>query len=167
MSSRKDLDNGTLIRTGAPIYSVVIADGRKDDEGKVPLGLMSGKALIEVSKVLLHGEKKYGRHNWRKGIEWQRLLNAAMRHVVAFNDGEDKDEETGLSHIAHAICALMFLLEEEETRRDLDDRYKVGTKVDVDTVTVPAFSYSTTTTIVDTTNIPAAPVFIGVTKEME
>jgi hypothetical protein len=47
-----------------------------------------------------------------------------MRHLHAFNDGEDKDPESGLSHLAHASCCLMFLLEFEKTHQELDDRYK-------------------------------------------
>ena len=40
------------------------------------------------------------------------------------NDGEDKDPESGLSHLAHAACCIMFLLEFEKTHPELDDRYK-------------------------------------------
>ena len=54
-----------------------------------------------------------------------RPLAAAMRHIMAFNDGEDKDPESGLSHLAHAACCIMFLLEFEKTHPELDDRYKV------------------------------------------
>lgn len=104
--------------------AVCICEGIKNDYGKPPVGLLSTAALIEMSKVLAYGEGHYGRHNWRKGIAWQRLINAALRHILAFNGGEDKDEATGISHIAHAMCMLMFLLEEEQTRVDLDDRYK-------------------------------------------
>jgi len=47
---------------------------------------------------------------------------------MAFNDGEDKDPESGLSHLAHSLCCLMFLLEFEKTHPELDDRYKVTKK---------------------------------------
>jgi hypothetical protein len=47
-----------------------------------------------------------------------------MRHIMAFNDGEDKDPESGLSHLAHAACCIMFLLEFEKTHQELDDRFK-------------------------------------------
>jgi hypothetical protein len=74
--------------------------------------------------VLKFGADKYAEHNWRKGFAWSRPLAAAMRHLTAFNDGEDKDPESGLSHLAHAACCIMFLLEFEKTHKELDDRYR-------------------------------------------
>lgn len=99
----------------------------KHDSGKPPMSLLSTKALVEVAKVLDFGCQKYSEHNWRKGFKWSRLLDAAQRHVTSFIDGESKDPETGLSHIAHAMCMLMFLLEHEQTHPELDDRYKNDT----------------------------------------
>ena len=98
-------------------------EGAKGDGGKFPLGLIPRYPLEQVAAVLGFGEVKYGRHNWRKGILVQRNLNAALRHVVAYNEGEDLDPESGLSHLAHAICCLMFALETAKVRPDLDDRY--------------------------------------------
>lgn len=100
------------------------AKGLKFDDGKAPLDLLSPKAMTEVAKVMAFGAKKYDKHNWRNGLAWSRLVGAALRHIEAFNDGQDKDPETGLSHIAHASCCLMFLLEYEQTHPELDDRYK-------------------------------------------
>jgi hypothetical protein len=80
--------------------------------------------MNQTAAVLKFGAIKYAEHNWRKGFAWSRPLAAAMRHILAFNAGEDKDPESGLSHLAHAACCIMFLLEFEKTHRELDDRYK-------------------------------------------
>lgn len=96
----------------------------KFDEGKLPLHLLSTEAMNQTAAVLAFGADKYAAHNWRKGFAWSRPLAAAMRHITAFNAGEDKDPESGLSHLAHAACCIMFLLEFEKTHRELDDRYK-------------------------------------------
>jgi len=96
----------------------------KFDQDKLPLNLLSTEALNQISAVLKFGAQKYAEHNWRKGFTWSRPLAAAMRHITAFNNGEDKDPESGLSHLAHAGCCIMFLLEFEKTHRELDDRYK-------------------------------------------
>ena len=40
----------------------------------------------------------------------ERYYDAAMRHLYAWFNGEPKDIETGESHLAHAICCLLFLL---------------------------------------------------------
>jgi len=99
--------------------------GQKADTGKPPMSLLDRRALEEIAQVLAFGAGKYDAHNWRKGIRFTRLTDAALRHLMAFVDGENKDPETGLSHVAHASCCLMFLLWMEKNRPDLDDRFKV------------------------------------------
>lgn len=96
----------------------------KNDQDKIRLELLSPVALVEISKVLTFGSKKYADHNWRKGFKWSRLLGASLRHILSFLGGEDKDPETGLSHLAHAGCCIMFLLEHESLHKALDDRHK-------------------------------------------
>lgn len=98
--------------------------GTKYDDGKPMMSLLDPLALTEIAKVLTFGCEKYQPHNWRKGFAWSRLLDAALRHIFAFVSGEDKDPETGYSHIAHACCCLIFLLNHEQTKKELDDRYK-------------------------------------------
>jgi hypothetical protein len=96
----------------------------KHDNDKPPMNLLSREALEQTAMVMGFGKEKYAAHNWRKGFAWSRPLSAAMRHIMAFNDGEDKDPESGLSHLAHAACCIMFLLEFEKTHKHLDDRFK-------------------------------------------
>ncbi len=103
----------------------------KHDEEKVRLDLLSPIALNEIAKVLTFGAKKYSDHNWRNGFKWSRLLGATLRHIFAFIGGQDKDPETGLSHLAHAGSCIMFLLEHESTHKDLDDRYHPSVKLNV------------------------------------
>jgi hypothetical protein len=95
----------------------------KHDENKPRFELISPIALTKIALVLTEGAKKYDDHNWRKGFKWSRLIGAAFRHLTAFMAGQDKDPETKLSHLAHAACCIMFLLEHEETHKELDDRY--------------------------------------------
>ena len=97
----------------------------KHDKEKVRLELLSPIAINEIAKVLTFGANKYSPNNWRKGFVWSRLLGAALRHILAFMSGQDKDPETGLSHLAHAGCCIMFLLEHEVMHKELDDRYKL------------------------------------------
>lgn len=96
----------------------------KFDTNKLPLNLLSTEAMNQTAAVLKFGAIKYAEHNWRNGFQWSRPLAAAMRHITAFNDGENTDPESGLSHLAHAACCIMFLLEFEKTHQELDDRYK-------------------------------------------
>jgi hypothetical protein len=95
----------------------------KHDNGKPRMDLLDQHALHEISRVLGYGTQKYAAHDWRQGLQYSRLIGAALRHLHAFNDGEDKDSESGLSHVAHAGCCIMFLLWMEQNRKDLDDRW--------------------------------------------
>lgn len=96
----------------------------KHDGGKPMMGLISSKFLIGLAKVLTFGAGKYAAHNWRKGFVLSRPYDALQRHLTAWNDGEDLDPESGLNHLDHAACELMFLRELAETHPELDDRYK-------------------------------------------
>lgn len=96
----------------------------KYDAHKPPMDLIPHEAMAGVSQVLDFGRHKYAAHNWRKGFQWGRLAGAALRHVFAWLGGEDKDPESGLSHIDHALCCLMFLSAHEKARLGEDDRYK-------------------------------------------
>lgn len=100
------------------------ASGVKHDQGKPRLGLIATKFLWGLARVLTFGAIKYEAHNWRKGFAYSRLYDALQRHLTAWNDGEDLDPESGLNHLDHAACELMFLREMVEARPDLDDRYK-------------------------------------------
>lgn len=115
-----------MIRSGKKLETIQKAAGTalKFDQDKLPLHLLSTEAMNQTAAVLAFGAQKYAEHNWRNGFAWSRPLSAAMRHITAFNAGEDTDPESGLSHLAHAACCIMFLLEFEKTHQDLDDRYK-------------------------------------------
>lgn len=102
--------------------------GVKFDNGKVPLELLPALPLIKIGQVLEFGAKKYNDHNWRKGMKWSRVAGAALRHFLAWLNGEDTDPESGLSHLAHCACCLLFLLEYEKTKPELDDRWKNESK---------------------------------------
>lgn len=83
----------------------------KFDDGKVDWSLVPFKALEGMVKVLEFGSKKYAAHNWRQGngFKFTRILNSLMRHIFAYAGGEDLDPESGLNHIWHAQCNLLFL----------------------------------------------------------
>ena len=88
--------------------------GKKWDEEKPKLHLLPPKSILEIGRVLTYGAEKYDEENWRKLDNLQdRYTSAALRHIFAHIDGEEKDEETQLSHLAHAMCCLLFKLEIE------------------------------------------------------
>lgn len=98
--------------------------GVKHDGEKADMSLLSSIAILKVAQVMTFGKRKYSANNWRGGIVYSRLLAAALRHIFSYLGGESKDPETGYSHLAHAMCCLMMVLEFEETQPQLDDRFK-------------------------------------------
>ena len=101
--------------------------GIKNDQEKPPLSLLPVQAVEAVGRGLAFGAKKYGKHNWRGGMDHTRLSSAALRHIFAYIDGENLDTETNEEHIAHAICGLLFLLESRIKGYGRDDRHCAGT----------------------------------------
>lgn len=89
-----------------------MSQGIKFDHDKPDYSLMPFGALDEVAKVLTYGAKKYDRHNW-KHVEAIRYQAALMRHFSAYMQGEANDPETGISHLAHMACSVMFLLQKD------------------------------------------------------
>lgn len=98
--------------------------GIKYDSDKPDMSLLSPLAITYLAKVLTFGAKKYSANNWRKGIDQSRLISAALRHIIAFQAGQDSDPETGLPHMAHAMCCCMFSIELMNSAIDIDTRFK-------------------------------------------
>jgi Domain of unknown function (DUF5664) len=85
--------------------------GDKHDAGKEPWSLVPFGPLRDVVRVLGFGASKYGAHNWRGVSDARgRYFAAAQRHMVAWWTGEVTDAESGLPHLAHAVCCLLFLM---------------------------------------------------------
>jgi hypothetical protein len=90
--------------------------GVKHDGGKPPMGLLPASALREVAEVLDFGAQKYSPNNWRHVRPGHRYLDASLRHLFAYSEGEDIDHGpggSGLSHLAHAACCILFMIELE------------------------------------------------------
>jgi len=101
-----------------------MSEGVKFDDGKDPWHLVPWDAVRAIVKVLKFGAGKYGERNWENGMAWSRCFAAAMRHLTAWHNGEDKDLETGFSHLWHAGCCVMFLIAFELRGIGSDDRPK-------------------------------------------
>lgn len=91
--------------------AVLVKEAIKFDDGKVDWTLVPFEALEGMVKVLEFGAKKYAAWNWTEGggFKWTRLVGSCLRHLFAWARGQDNDPESGLSHIYHAQCNLLFL----------------------------------------------------------
>ena len=95
---------------------------------KCPMHLLSPSAMRETANALGHGAEKYGPRNYRlAGVNATTYVGAILRHLTAWNDGEDLDPESGLSHIAHVSACCDILLDGMATQMLNDDRSKLPT----------------------------------------
>lgn len=108
---------GTVLT--AEQQAAVATVGRKFDGGKLDYTLVPFEALDEIVKVLMFGAQKYDRDNWRHvDNAMQRYAAAAFRHLTAYNKGETVDAESGLSHLSHLGCCVLFMLALEKQNGD-------------------------------------------------
>lgn len=98
--------------------------GTKHDSGKPSISLIPKEALWGMATAFTYGSKKYGQHNFKEGIAYSRLADACYRHLSAFMNGENIDEESGNNHLYHALASLAMLTYMQEKKKEMDDRYK-------------------------------------------
>lgn len=99
-------------------------EGVKHDQEKPDLSLVPGEFSAEVARGFMYGATKYGRYNYLNGMDWHRVIAAVKRHVDAFQEGEDNDPESGVSHLGHAACGLAMLLVYNKRGIGTDTRHK-------------------------------------------
>lgn len=97
-------------------------EGRRDDSGKAKLHLVPREPLEEVSRAFQNGMEKYGKNNWRQGMNWTRYSDAAERHLGRWLEGEERAADSGVHHLAHAVANLMMLLQSIQSSLGVDDR---------------------------------------------
>ena len=88
-----------------------MTQGMKFDGAKHRWSLLPSGTVQQIIAVLEFGAAKYAENNWQhvdRGPE--RYYDALMRHVHAWRGGETNDPESGLHHLAHAGCCLLFML---------------------------------------------------------
>jgi hypothetical protein len=103
-------------------------EGLRFNDGKIELTQCPEAAIYAIASVLMANSEKHGGkypdQNWRKGMDWSKVINCALRHLYKFNGGEDLDSESGKPHLWHALCNLAMLAEYQFTHPEKDDRYK-------------------------------------------
>lgn len=110
-------DNRALQQAGAQILGLLaVLDGTLVPKN-YPI-----RAWLWVVRVLEFGAKKYAKGNWAKGMPWSVCYTCAMSHLTKALAGEENDEESGLPHLAHALCNIVFLIGYRDLYPEGDDR---------------------------------------------
>jgi deoxycytidylate deaminase len=94
----------------------------KFDTGKLRYSLIPPEATKALASVLMYGAKKYKAHNWKQADDFDRYVDALYRHLEAWRSGHKFDEESGLSHLSHALANVAFLIWDEAHKVRVDSR---------------------------------------------
>lgn len=91
----------------------------KHDKDKTRWSLLPMEQLEEVVKVLMYNADKYDTFNWQKVVlaDSDRYVDELYRHMKDYVVGLKTDEESNLSHLAHAVCCILFLMWGEDEKR--------------------------------------------------
>lgn len=103
---------------------VTSATGGQKGQKDARFDLLDWRFLWELASVCGFGAKKYDDDNWRKGYDWRLSYGAMMRHQSQFWNGELRDEESGLHHLAHAAwhCMVLFVFSSRKRYVKFDTR---------------------------------------------
>ncbi len=83
-------------------------------------------AILTLGQGMSDGTKKYGRTNWREHeVTASVYYNAAMRHLMAWWDGEKNADDSGVHHLGHAMACQAILVDAEASEKLVDDRPSV------------------------------------------
>src|SRR5581483_9154980 len=105
--------------------SKAAAANPKDLRGsrKVSLTKFPAIATLHASHAMMNGAVKYGPYNWREtAVTASIYVDACMRHLHAWFEGEECADDSDVHHLGHAIACLGILLDAQETGNLIDDR---------------------------------------------
>jgi hypothetical protein len=90
---------------------------------KLSLSLVPWTAIIGMATAFLEGALKYGRFNWRiKGVKASIYVDANLRHIAKYFNGQDRDRTTRVHHLDNAMACLAIIRDAEVNGALIDDR---------------------------------------------
>lgn len=119
---------------------------------KPRLSLVPASAIVYAALAMANGADKYGPYNWRdKKVQVMIYLEAAIRHILQFQDGADLDKvdtcegcieraqgaekcrfgHSWLPHLAHALATVAIVIDALETDSAIDNRPKKGKTAEI------------------------------------
>jgi hypothetical protein len=100
---------------------------------KVSISKFPAVAVLHGAHAMMNGADKYGPYNWRdKAVIASIYIDALIRHVLAWLEGEENATDSDAHHLGHALACAAILLDAQETGTLVDDRpngRKIASKV--------------------------------------
>ena len=107
---------GERVNIGDPAPPDMNPKTRAGGMSKVPLHLVPPIAVAHMAMGFADGGMKYQPYNWRaEPISASVYYGAALRHLMTWWEGEDTAADSGVHHLAHAMCCLAMILDTEGT----------------------------------------------------
>lgn len=99
---------------------------------KPPLIQLPLVAVAHASVAHYDGDLKYGWRNWRDNpVEARTYLNAAMRHLMLWNEGEEYTRDTNVNNLGAVIACCAILLDAQANNGLIDNRSKSQAVCDI------------------------------------
>ena len=98
---------------------------REAGEKKPGIGHISPVALFLEGEVMRQGADTYGAYNWADHqMKASVYFEAMQRHLYLWFTGEDADQKSGVTHLAHIRACCAILIDQQFAHRLIDDRPK-------------------------------------------
>lgn len=107
--------------SGPLIFDKPEQKSARHNEGKVQLREVDPDFILGIAEVLTKSRAKYDAFNWQKDTPFSVPYESLMRHLMAFQKGEEIDKESGCHHLLHVATNVMFLYYHRNNTK-MDDR---------------------------------------------
>jgi hypothetical protein len=109
-------DNLVTIQT-----SDLIQESKRYNAGKIQTREVDPDFIMGIGEVLTKSRAKYEAFNWQKDTPFSVPYESLLRHLMAFQKGEELDKESGCHHLLHVATNIMFLYYHRNNVK-MDDR---------------------------------------------
>ena len=94
---------------------------------KPSLAAVPMRSVYEMGKAMQDGERKYGRFNWRENdVNSDIYIDAALRHINSWQDGEDIAADSRHHHLAHAMACMAIIIDAQLGENLIDSRSTIA-----------------------------------------
>lgn len=127
-----DTDAGVVLNLTNGIFDIDYAEtpvdsntgAKREKLNSIRYDYMPSRIVNDAyARVASFGAKKYEPWNWAKGLPMSQIKSSLERHLWAYFEGEDKDDESKLSHLDHVLWNAIALVY-NEYHQIQDDRFK-------------------------------------------
>lgn len=97
-------------------------------EKKISFTKFPTAGLIQGTRAMMDGARKYGPYNWRdEPVQAHIYVDAAIRHLLAWFSGEENSDDAGVHHLGHAMACCAIIIDAQENNCLSDDRHGMDT----------------------------------------